>query len=229
MNFEILSLVSAQATPIDAATIGSTAFKLGYQLLFGFVAIIGVGILFFGTRAVFAAYKRRKNFKVEAVIFNPDGTFFIKKIGKFRTKDGIDKMLFSGSLETCPVIEPKYIRANKVTLFRYAPSQYAVIPPKVWETTDPKKWKIDLINLQMKNFAFLEQRAAVSRWVYLKDLLNRWGPYLTLIIICISSAVVLWFLMKTGYNIFDDAIKARVLDCKQLIGGASGTITPTAI
>lgn len=219
--YEILPFVSAQ-TP-TAATLGNSAFKLGYQLLFGFVAIVILAALFFGTRAIIGTWKKRKNYKVTASIYNPDGTFYTKRIGKFRTKDNIDKMLFQGSNETMPVIEPKYIRSAKVTLFRYAPGQYAVIPPKIWENTDPKKWKIELINMQMKNFAFLEQRAAVSRWAYIKDLLNRWGPYMTLMIIAIASGVIIWFLMKLGYNIFDDAVGARILECNQLLGKAVPT------
>lgn len=221
-----LTVVSAQA-PISGSTIGSSAYGLFYNLLMAFVALLGLAILFFGTRFGFAAYKKRKNFKVTANIYNPDGTFFTKRIGKFRTKDNIDKMLFQGSSETMPVIDPRYIRANKVTLWRYGPGQYAVIPPRVWECMDPKKWNIDVINMQMKNFAFLEQRAAVSRWAYIKDLLSRWAPYLTMVLMLIFAGVCVWFMMKTGYSIFGDAVKARTEDCMRLIGGASAPV-PTA-
>lgn len=222
MILDLLPLVAAQSP--EGTTIGSTAFKTGFQLLIAVVIIFIAAVGFFGSRAAFAAYRKRKNFKVTAVIYNPDGTWYSQRMGKFRTKDNIDKMLFMGSNETMPVIEPKYIRANKVTLYRYGPGQYAVIPPKMWEKIDLKKFGIDLINMQMKNFAFLEQRAAVSRWAYLKDLLNRWGPYLTLIIIGITCGVIIWFMMKLGYNIFSDAVQARILECRQLIGQS----TPTA-
>lgn len=198
--------------------IASSGYKLGYNILFIFVALVGITILFFGTRFFFSWYKTRKNFKVTAVIYNPDGTFYIKKIGKFRTKDNIDKMCFQGSSETMPVIDPKHIRANRVTLFRYGVGQYAVIPPHVWQNVDLKKWKIDLINMQMKNFAFLEQRAAVSRWAYIKDLLTRWAPYMTMLIVGLVVGVSLWFLMRTGFNIFQEAITARTMDCQRLLG-----------
>lgn len=221
MILDLIPLVSAQAT---GTTISSTAFKSGFQLLIAVVIIFIAAVLFFVSKFVFSWKKQRKNFKVNAVIYNPDGTWQVKRIGKFRTKDNVDKMLFMGSNETMPVIEPRYIRANTVTLFRYAPGQYAVIPPKMWESIDLKKFSIELINMQMKNFAFLEQRAAVSRWAYIKDLLNRWGPYLTLLVICITSGVIIWFMMKLGYNIFSDAVIARTLECKQLIGQS----TPTA-
>jgi hypothetical protein len=78
--------------------------------------------------------------------------------------------------------------------------------------------------MQMKNFAFLEQRAAVSRWAYIKDTLTRMAPYMTMLILAILCGTAVWFLMKLGYNVFDDAVKARTLECAQLLGQS----TPTA-
>ena len=223
MITEILPLVGAQT--VNGQTIGTSAFKLGYNILLIFVVLVGAAALFFGTRFATAAYKKRKNFKITAVIYNPDGTFFVRRMGKFRTSDKIDKMLFMGSRETMPVIDPKHIRANGVTLFRYGVAQYAVIPPHIWEVVDVKKWKIELINMQMKNFAFLEQRAAVSRWAYIKDTMTRMAPFMTMLILAIVTGVATWFLMKMGYSIFSDAVAARTLDCRTLL---STTGVPTA-
>ena len=107
-------------------------------------------------------------------------------------------MKFRGTKETMPVIPPKYIRNSSVTLWRYDVGQYAVIPPQVFERLDPKNFKIDVINMQQKNFAFLEQRAAVSRWAYMKDALARWAPYITIIILVIAAGAIAWFLLNTA-------------------------------
>jgi len=128
-------------------------------------------------------------------------------------------MLFQGTSETMPVIPTENIRANQVVLWRYAPGQYAVIPPRMWDKVTPEKFGIEVINMQAKNFAFLEQRAAVSRWAYIKDTLQRMAPYLTMLVLAIMVGVSCWFLMKLGYSIYTDAIHARILDCKQLLGG----------
>jgi len=220
MFYDLLPLVSAQTTPaLSVGGLGASAFKLGYNVLFAFVAILGLLILFFGIRAGSQAWKKHKTYKITATIYNRDGTFFTRKIGKFRTKDNIDKMLFQGMNETMPVIDSANIRANQVTLWRYAPGQYAVIPPRVWEKLTPEQFKIEVINMQAKNFAFLEQRAAVSRWAYVKDMLTRLAPYMTMLILAVMTGVVCWFLMKLGYSVFDSAVKARLIDCRQLIGG----------
>jgi len=225
MITEIIPFVSAAEPLADAATLGNSAFKLIYNILMVVVIVIAAAALFFGTRYVMSWNKRRKNYRISAVIFNPDGTHYSKRMGKFRTKDNIDKMCFQGSTETMPVIDTRNIRAGCVTLFRYAPAQYAVIPPKIWEQIDLKKWKIDLINMQMKNFAFLEQRAAISRWAYLKDTITRLAPYMTMLILAILTGVSIWFLMKLGYNVFNDAIQARVRDCASLLGQTVPTAT----
>lgn len=219
MILDLLPLVSAADNPaVAATTIGSSAFKLGYNILTAFVVIIGLIIVFFAARMGMTAWKKHKNYKVKAVIFNRDGTFFTRRMGKFRTADNIDKMLFQGSNETMPVIDTANIRAGQVCLWRYAPNQYAVIPPRVWEKLTPEKFGIEVINMQSKNFAFLEQRAAVSRWAYIKDTLQRLAPYMTMIILAVMVGVACWFLMKLGYNIYSDAVAARVADCNRLLG-----------
>ena len=219
----ILPIVSAADPLSSAVTLGSSGVKLLYNILLIFVVVVVAVALFFGTRFGMSAYKKRKNYKITAVIFNPDGTFYTKRMGKFRTKDNIDKMLFQGSTETMPVINPAHIRSQRVTLFRYGPGQYAVIPPKIWEQTDVKKWGIELINMQMKNFAYLEQRAAVSRWAYIKDTLTRLAPYMTMLILAVLTGVSIWFMLKTGYNIFADATQARIADCNSLLGSGVPT------
>jgi hypothetical protein len=207
-----------------ATSIGGTTFTMGFQLLLALVVIVLLIILFFGTRWGFTAYKKWKNFKITAVVFNPDGTWYTRKIGKFRTKDNIDKMLFLGSTDTMPVIDPKYIRANRVTLWRYGVGQYAVLPPRMWEQMDPKNFKIEVINFQMKNFAFLEQRAAVSRWAYVKDALLKWAPFIVIGVVAIACGVMVWFMMKLGMDFFNQVVGQRIAECKSVLGTA---ITPT--
>lgn len=198
--------------------IGGTAYNLVFQLLTGFVIIVALVFLFFTTRGIARWRRRKKTFKITAHIANRDGSLYTKKLGKFRTNDGIDKMLIEGSKETMPVIDPAYIVSNTVFLWRYGVGQYAVIPPSVWRKMDPKDFKIEVIDFQMKNFAFLEQRAAVSRWAYIKDLLMKWAPFITVIIICIVAGVAVWFMMKTGSTIYSQGIASRIMECKQALG-----------
>lgn len=204
--------------------LGSTGFKLLLQLLTGLIIVIVLAALFFGGRAAFGAYRRYKNYKITALIHNPDGTFYTRKMGKFRTADKVDKMLFMGSTETMPVIDPKYIRNNQVELWRYGVGQYGAVPQSVWGK-NPKEFGIEVIDFQMKNFAFLEQRASISRWAYMRDLLQKWAPFITMVLLCILTGVALWFMMKAGQGIYSQAIAARILECKTALGVSSA---PTA-
>jgi hypothetical protein len=212
------------------SVLGPTAFKLGLQLGMGLVAIVILAALFFASRYGFAWYKKRKSYVITAAIYNPDGTFYIEQIGKFRGLDGIDKMEFINHKdETCPVIDPRYIRSKRVTLWRYAPGQYAVIPPTVWQKMRPEDFKIEVINLQMKNFAFLEQRAAVSRWAYIKDLIQKYAAYITVLLVLIFAGVAIYFIMKTGMAMFSDVAGQRVAECTKLLGITNTPAPPSAI
>lgn len=203
--------------------VGPTVYSLIMKVGLGLIIIIIMAVLFFASKYGFAAYRRYKNYKVKAVIFNPDGSWFIRRIGKFRTSDNIDKMLFMGSTETMPVIPPKYIRNNTVALWRYDVGQYAVIPPKVFEKLDPSQFGIEVINMQQKNFAFLEQRAAVSRWSYIKDALAKWAPFITILMLVVAAGVIAWFMLKTAGELYNSATAARTAECMKLLG--SGTPT----
>ena len=200
------------------ASMSPRLLDIGYKLLLGFVILIALSILFFAQKYFIVWYKRRKSFKILATSYNPDGSFFVDKIGKFKTEDGIDKMLFLSSKESFPVIDPKYIKANTVTLWRYGIGQYAVINPSHWIGLDPKKFKIEPVNMQMKNFAYLEQRAAVSRWAYLKDILSKYGPYITFVVLGIVTGVVAWFMLKTGLTMMNDIMITRMAECRQILG-----------
>jgi hypothetical protein len=203
--------------------LGPTIYPLLMRVLMVLtICVIGTG-LFFASKTMATRYKRRKQYKIDVVIFNPDGTFMMDKIGKFRTKDNMDKMLFLRLKESMPVIPLEHIRERKVCLWRYAPHQYAVIPPKVWGK-NPEDFKLDIINLQMKNFAYLEQRAAVSRWAGLKSALQKWAPFITVVLILIFAGVAIWLIMKTGLGIHADVVKARVMECSKILGGGSAPI-----
>lgn len=205
---------------IDISTIGGSAFSLGLQLGLALIGIIVIAALFFGTRWAIGAWRNWKNYKITAIVFNRDGTFYIKKIGKFRTVDNIDKMKFRASKETMPVIGTENIRQNKVVLWRYAPGQYAVIPPRIWEKLTPEHFKIEVIDYQMKNFAYLEQRAAISRWSFIKDALAKWAPFITILILAIAGGVVVYFIMKLALVYYTQVTAARIMDCKQALGTA---------
>lgn len=207
-------------------SLGPATFKIIMQVGLALMVVIVLGALYYASNKGFSAWRRYKNFKIKAVIFHPDGSFTVRKIGKFKGKDGIDKMLMLGTKETMPVIDPKYIRNLTVTLWRYGVGQYALIPPKVWEKLDPKKFNIDIIDFQMKNFAFLEQRAAVSRWATIKDTLAKYGHYITLIVLAIVAGVAVWFMMKTGMGMHDSVVTARVAECTKIIGGGSSVAPP---
>ena len=203
-------------------------------LMFGAVALIG----FFGTRFYIKQRNHMKNFKIKAFISNPDGSHMMCRIGKFKDKDGMQKMLFLRQVpmlfgikiwqqwkgETMPVINPSNIVSLSVQLFRYGSGQYAVIPPTVYRNLNIKKFNIQLINQHMLEFKGLEQRAGISRWAAIKKSLQEWAPWITLGIIAICAGVSIYFMVKMGTMEFAKVTAARVAECKGLIGGGSAPI-----
>lgn len=206
-------------------SLGPGTYKLLMQLLTGFVIIVIIAALYFGSKKFFEWRKLRKSFKIEALVHNPDGTFYVDRVGKFRGGDEIDKMIFKNTGETMPVINPKYIRALKVELWRYGVGQYAVIPQSVWGK-NPQDFKIEPIDMQMKNFAYLEQRAAVSRWTFIKDALTKWGPFITIIIVAAMALLAIWLVFKSGSAAYAANVAARMTECKELLN--LGSLTPSA-
>ena len=206
-------------------TLGPVVLKIILQVGFGILAVVILTALYFATRFYVTWRRKQKNFKITALIHNPDGSWYTQLIGKFKGPDNVDKMMFIGSTDTCPVIDLRYIRYNKVELWRYGPGQYAVIPPTMWQKMRPEDFKIDVINLQMKNFAFLEQRAAVSRWAYTKDIIQRYAPYITVLMILIFAGVAIYLVTKMTLGEFGDVITARTKDCASILGGGS-TVPP---
>jgi len=207
----------------DVATLGSTS--LGLVMNIGY-AILGVALLaglFFGSKYWRKNRNAKKQFKIKSVIFNRDGTWMTDKIGKFKTGDGIDKMLFMDLKETMPVIDPENIRAGQVCLWRYAPEQFGVIPPRLWGR-DPKDFKIEVINYQMKNFAFLEQRAAISRWQKTMGLIQQWAPYITVLLVLILGGVAIWFITKMNNEQYAQIVAARVAECRSLISTTAPSV-----
>lgn len=203
-------------------------------VLFGAVALI----CFFGTRFYIKKRNHMKNFKIKAFVTNPDGSHMTCRIGNFKDKDSMQKMLFLHEVpslfgfkswqqwkgETMSVINPRNIVSLSVHLFRYGPSQYAVIPPEIYRTLDIKKFNIQLINMHMLEFKGLEQRAGISRWAAIKKSLQEWAPWITLGIIAICAGVSIYFIAKMGMAEFTKVTAARVAECKGLIGGGSAPI-----
>jgi len=207
-----------------------------FMTIFRVIIIIIVAVLgFFGTRWYVKARKIKKNYKINALISNPDGSHYLCKIGKFKAKDGMQKMLFlqkyKGLLgiehwsemkgESMPVINPKNIVNLSVHLLRYGPSQYAVIPPTVYRKIELGKFNIDLINMHMLEFKGLEQRAGISRWASVKDKLQQFGPWITLFILACVAGVSIYFIVKMGISEFSSVTAARVAECSKLLGGGS--------
>jgi len=210
-----------------------------FMTVFRVVLIIIVAAAgFFGTRFLAKNKKRMNTFKINAFITNPDGSHMHCRIGKFRDKDKMQKMLFlrqTKSLfgiktwqiwkgETMPVINPKNIVNLSVHLFRYGTSQYAVVPPEVYRKLDIKDFNINLINMHMLEFKGLEQRAGISRWAAIKKSLQEWAPWITLGIIAITAGVSVYFIVKMGSAEFAKVTAARVVECKSLIGGGSAPL-----
>ncbi len=210
-----------------------------FMTIFRVVIIILVAVMgFFGTRFYAKQRKTRKNYKINALISNPDGSHYICKIGKFKAKDGMQKMLFMQRYkglfgieywsemkgETMPVINPRNIVNLSVHLFRYGPSQYAVIPPEQYRTLDIKKFGIALINMHMLEFKGLEQRAGISRWASIKDKMQQFGPWITLFILAVVFGVSIWFMMKLGMSEFSQVAAARFAECSKVIGGGSAPV-----
>lgn len=201
--------------------------------------IIVVAVCFFGTRFYVKRKKFLRNFRINALISNPDGSHMKCRIGKVRDKDEMQKMLFLQEVpmiffgiktwevwkgESMPVIDPKNIVSLSVHLFRYGPSQYAVIPPTVYRTLDINKFGIQMINMHMLEFKGLEQRAGISRWAAIKKSLQEWAPWITLGIIALCAGVSIYFIVKLGMTEFAKVTAARVAECKGLIGGGSAPL-----
>ena len=197
-------------------SLGGTALGMIMNIGYAIIGVISLIILFYLSRWWKKSRNKKKQYKIKAIIFNRDGTWFTDKIGKFKAGDGIDKMLFLDLKETMPVIDPVNIRANQVCLWRYAPQQFAVIPPRLWGV-DPKNFKIDVINFQMKNFAYLEQRAAISRWQKTLSLIQQWAPYITVLLVLILGGVAIWFITKMNNEQYAQIVTARVAECSNLI------------
>jgi len=197
-------------------SLGSTGMSMIMNIGYAVIGILVVVVLYFVSKWWRRIRNKKKQYKINVVIFNRDGTFFTDKIGKFKDSDGIDKMLFLDLKETMPVIDPENIRANQVCLWRYAPQQFAVIPPRMWGK-DPKQFGIEVINYQMKNFAYLEQRAAISRWQKTLSLIQQWAPYITVLLVLILGGVAIWFITKMNNEQYAQIVTARVAECRGLI------------
>ena len=204
-------------------SLGSSALKLVMNVGWAILGVVFLIALYFISRWFTKRKNKKKQYKIKAIIFNRDGTWFTDVLGKFKDKDDIDKMLFLDLKESMPVIDPANIRANQVALWRYAPSQFAVIPPSMWGK-DPKDFKIDIINYQMKNFAYLEQRAAISRWQKTLSLMQQWAPYITVLLVLILGGVAIWFITKMNNEQYASIVAARVAECRSLISTSAPTV-----
>ena len=207
----------------DFASLGSTSLSMIMNIGYSILGVVGLIVLWFASKWWRRTRNKKKQYKINTVIFNRDGTFFIDKIGKFKDSDGIDKMLFLDLKESMPVIDPENIRANQVCLWRYAPQQFAVVPPRMWGK-DPKDFNIEIINYQMKNFAYLEQRAAISRWQKTLSLVQQWAPYITVLLVLILGGVAIWFITKMNNEQYAQIVSARVAECRGLIPSGAPSI-----
>lgn len=180
--------------------------------------IIILVALFFGTKKLKKIRLERKNYKITAVISTPDGTHYSDLIGKFKDKDGMEKMKFKhNKMDTCPIINPKYIVGNSISLFRYGPSEFAIIPPECYRNAKPENFGIKLINQNMLAFKGMEQRAAITRWQTNKDKLQQWLPWIT-ILICVAMALTsIYFVYTYASEETTKAIGIRSQECSVLL------------
>lgn len=218
--------------------IGGIGFSILYKVLFVLVIlVIGVSLWFVSHR-FFKWRKEMKNYKIVATIFNPDGSFYIRHIGKFKV-NGIDKfcmiiknkrlfgMGYIKDPETLPTFDPKYVKNGTIVLWRYGVGQFGVIDTNCIQKLDPKdpKINIDVINLQMKNFAFLEQRADIARWAAIKKLVGEYGKLITLIFMVIGAGVIVWLMLKTSLVLFDKVTAQRLIECSKIGISAMNPLT----
>jgi hypothetical protein len=174
--------------------------------------------LFFGTKKIQKIRLNKKNYKITAVISTPDGTHYSDLIGKFKDKDGMEKMKFKhNKTDSCPIINPKYIVGNSIALFRYGPSEFAIIPPECFREATPEKFGIKLINQNMLAFKGMEQRAAITRWQTNKDKLQQWLPWIT-IVICVGMALAsIYFVYTYASEEATKVIEIRTQECSTLL------------
>lgn len=225
---------------MDISSITGVAGGMFMTLMRVVLVIIVALICFFGTRMYAKKKKFLRNFKINALVSNPDGSHMKCRVGKVKDKDGMQKMLFLHEVpmvlfgfkiwevwkgETMPVIDPKNIVSLSVHLFRYGSGQYSVIPPTVYRTLDIKKFGITMINMHMLEFKGLEQRAGISRWAAIKKSLQEWAPWITLGIIALCAGVSIYFMVQLGITEFAKVTAARVAECKGLIGGGSAPLS----
>jgi hypothetical protein len=57
----------------------------------------------------------------------------------------------------------------------------------------------------------------VSRWAFLKDLAQRWAPYISAILILIFAGVIIYFIMKTALGMYGDIVAARTAECARFL------------
>jgi len=223
---------------VDIAGIGGAASGI-FMTIMKAIVVIGVAAgAFFGSRSFMRAKREREAYKLTAVVTNPDGSHYTCKVGKFKGKDGLQKMLFlnkkKGLLgtkywgkmkgETMPVINPKHIVNLSIHLYRYGPSQYAILPPTIYRDIDLKKFKINLINMHMLEFKGLEQRASISRWNDQKNNIMKVIPFATILFCLILAGVSIYFIYKFGSTNYASNIASRTADCVSLIGSGSSPI-----
>lgn len=199
----------------DIMSIGGGIVMTGVKVLFGLILMVA---LFFGTRKIQALRVSKKNFKITALISNPDGSHYVDKIGKFKDKDGIEKMKFQRmKLDTCPVINPKYIVNASVHLFRYGPGEFAIIPPETYRNLNIEKFDIKLINQNMLAFKGMEQRAAISRWQTRKDKLQQLMPWITIVICVVCALGAIYLGAQYFTQNIDKSVAARTQECSQIL------------
>ncbi|NCD05885.1 MAG: hypothetical protein EOL97_07175 [Spirochaetia bacterium] len=186
--------------------------------------------LFFGTKQINKLRFAKKNFKITAVISNPDGSHYTDLIGKFHDKDNLDKMMFKrNKTDTCPVINPKYIRNNSIHLFRYGPSEFAIIPPETYQAVNINDFGIKLIPINMLSFKGMEQRAAITRWQTKKDKLQQLLPWIT-IVLCIACALgAIYFVSEYAMESQAQATAARSQECSNLLSVETMSETITKV
>ncbi len=206
------------------AQFGSVLFGLVYNVLFIVVISVLIIAVFFGYKYYKKSRNKKKSYKqLSCLVVKNDGTWFTDRLGYFEHGDKIDKLHMEKTGHTIPLLPSNCVRGGQCILWNYAPKQYAAVPCYMWGK-DPKKFGIEVVNLQMKNFVFLEQRAAISRWAYLKDIMTKWAPWITIVLVGAAMCICVWFLMKFGLNIWQQVTDARLADCQKLLPQISNSI-----
>lgn len=114
-------------------------------------------------------------------------------------------------------IPKKCIRAKRVMIFKLSSGKIKVQNPDNWKSIDLASKNIKELRFNLQNFSLQESKSSINRWTLPKDTLTKLSPLFKLLMICIVIGVIGWAALKFGTYVLDVVMKARLLDCSQVL------------